>query len=90
MPVRVILVDDHPVFLAGLHALLDASEDIQIIGEANNGTKAIEVVRQTKPDVVIMDISMPDLNGIEATKQILAVRKDTKVLALSIHSGKGM
>ena len=88
MQINVLITDDHPVFRSGLRNLLETNENIQVIGEANNGLEAIDWVKKENPDVIVMDVSMPGLNGIDATRQILSFAPDTKVLALSIHSGK--
>jgi DNA-binding NarL/FixJ family response regulator len=83
--ITVVLADDHAVLRDGLRFLLEREEDIQIIATAANGQEAVEQVIQYCPDVVLMDISMPIMNGIEATKQICAVCKNTKVAILSMH-----
>ena len=70
MSIGVILVDDHNLMRAGLRALLEQENDIRVIGEANNGRIAVELARELSPDIIIMDISMPELNGVEATHQI--------------------
>jgi LuxR family maltose regulon positive regulatory protein len=88
MPTTILLVDDHPLFRKGLHLLLNAEEDMQVIGEANDGQVAIDRVRELSPDVVVMDITMPNFNGIDATRQIISESPDTRVVALSVHSGK--
>ena len=88
MPATIILVDDHPVFRHGLRQLLAKEKDLTVVGEANDGQMAIELVRQKCPDLVVMDINMPHLNGIEATRQIISECSATRVLALSVHSGK--
>ena len=88
MPTTILLVDDHPLFRKGLRLLLEEQEDIRIVGEAGDGQEAIERVRTLSPDVVIMDITMPDFNGIEATRQIVSEVPSAKVVALSIHAGK--
>ena len=88
MSVKVMLVDDHPVFMAGIRAILEQAGGISIIGEAKDGNEAVKMVKEKYPDVVVMDITMPNLNGIDATKQILELSLDTKILALSIHSGR--
>ena len=88
MPITILLVDDHPLFRKGLRLLFDEERDMKVVGEAGDGEEAISRVRELSPDVVVMDISMPGLNGIEATRQILTEAPETKVLALSIQGGK--
>lgn len=88
MKTRILLVDDHKVFREGLRSLLDKYEDMEVVDEADTGRVAVQKTSQLKPDIVIMDIAMPDLNGIEATGQILARVPGTKVIALSMHSDK--
>src|SRR5512133_420004 len=83
--IRVFLADDHNVVRQGLIALLSAEEDIQIVGEAENGRQAVQLVATLAPDVVIMDIAMPVLNGLEATRQILRNNGTAKVLILSSY-----
>jgi DNA-binding NarL/FixJ family response regulator len=83
--ITVILADDHAVLRDGLRFLLEREEDIQIVATAANGREAVEQAIQYCPDVVLMDISMPIMNGIEATKQICEVCKNTKVAILSMH-----
>ena len=83
--ITVILADDHAVLRDGLRYLLEAQADIQIIATAANGQEAVEQAAQNCPDVVLMDISMPVMNGIEATRQICEVCKNTKVVILSMH-----
>jgi DNA-binding NarL/FixJ family response regulator len=88
MSVRVLLVDDHQIMRQGLRALLEREPGIEIVGDAADGRKALELVSSLSPDVVVMDVAMPDLNGIEATRQIKAINKHVKVLALSAHGDK--
>lgn len=83
--ISVVLVDDHLVFREGLRSLLEVHPDIRVVGEAGTGRQAVELTAKLRPDVVLMDIAMPSLNGIEATRQILAVLPTTRVLALSAH-----
>lgn len=83
--IKVLLVDDHTVLRDGLRFLLEAEGDIQIIGTAANGQEAVEQATVRCPDVVMMDISMPVMNGIEATKQICAICENTKVVILSMY-----
>lgn len=85
MAYKVLLVDDHALLRKGLRLLLEQEADLQVVGEAENGEIALQRTQELAPDIVIMDISMPGMNGIEATRQILAAQPDTRVLALSIH-----
>lgn len=84
--IRVLLADDHALVMAGIRALVEDLGDTQIVAEARNGREAVTLAKQFKPDLVIMDISMTELNGIEATAQILAAVPSTKVLILSMHT----
>jgi len=86
MSIRVLLVDDHAIIREGLRSLLEKQPEMKVIADTDNGRKAIELVRELLPNIVIMDISMPGLNGIEATRQITAEFPHVKVIALSIHS----
>ncbi|MBT4398888.1 MAG: response regulator transcription factor [Bacteroidetes bacterium] len=88
MSIKVLLTDDHKILREGLISLLKKQRDIELIGEAEDGREAVRKTLELKPDVVIMDIGMPELNGIEATKQIKADLPEVKVIALSIHSDK--
>src|SRR5256885_11355559 len=81
--IRVILADDHTVVRQGLRALLVAEGDIDIVGEADNGRQAVQIARKLVPDVAVVDIAMPQLNGLEATRQITRTVPSTKVLILS-------
>lgn len=86
--VRVLLADDHKIVRDGLRALLTRSANIEVVGEAENGRATLLLARQLKPDIIIMDVAMPDLNGIEATRQILSDLPETKVVAVSMHSDR--
>ncbi len=88
MGIRVVLADDHRIVRHGLRSLLEKERDIEVVAEAANGREAVHLARELRPDVVVMDLSMPDLNGIEATRQVLEEDPDAKVLALSMHSDK--
>jgi len=88
MSIRVLIADDHKIMLAGLRSLLEKQNDLEVVAEAENGRKAVQMAQETEPDVVVMDVSMPDLNGIEATKQIKESVPKTRVIALSMHSDK--
>jgi len=86
MSIKVLLVDDHAIIREGLRSLLEKQPEMEVIADTDDGRKAVELVRELLPDIVIMDITMPGLNGIEATRQITAEFPDVKVIALSIHS----
>lgn len=86
MAIRVLLVDDHTIVRDGLAALLKSVKDIDVVGDAADGRQAIREVERLKPDVVIMDIAMPELNGIEATREICRATPSTKVIILSVYS----
>lgn len=83
-PIRVLVVDDHHLFREGLAALLAAAAETEVVGEAGTGRAAIEQTAATAPDVVLMDIQMPDMNGIEATRHILDARPDTGIIMLTM------
>jgi DNA-binding NarL/FixJ family response regulator len=83
---RILLADDHQLLRAGLRSLLSREFDFEIVGEASDGREAVELTARLTPDLVIMDIGMPNLNGIEATRQIHALSPKSKVLALSMHA----
>jgi two-component system NarL family response regulator len=86
MRLRVLLVDDHELMRQGLRSILEREDEVEVVGEAADGRTALELARTLVPDVVIMDVAMQDLNGIEATRQIRAECPGVKVLALSSHS----
>jgi DNA-binding NarL/FixJ family response regulator len=86
MNIRILLVDDHKITRQGLRLLLEKQQDMEVVGEAEDGRTAVSLVRELVPSVVIMDVSMPDLNGMEATRQIIAQSPDVKIIALSMHS----
>jgi two-component system response regulator NreC len=85
---RVLLADDHPIMRAGIRLLLEDESDIEIVGEAENGLKAVEMAAALHPDVVIMDISMPDLDGFEATRRITQSGSETRVLVLTMYDSE--
>ena len=85
MTIRIIVADDHRIVRNGLRTLLNSEPDIEVIAEAENGRKTVQMVRELLPDVVVMDVTMPDLNGIDATRQILAEFPQVKIIALSMH-----
>ncbi len=84
--IRVLLADDHAMFRAGIKALLEADSRITVVGEASTGDEAVDRARELKPDVVVMDLSMPGSNGLEATRRIVALELDTNVLVLTVHA----
>jgi DNA-binding NarL/FixJ family response regulator len=88
MTINIVLADDHHVIREGLRLLLDSEKDLLVLAEADSGRAAFSAVKEFKPDLVVMDVSMPELNGMEATRKILAEAAGTKVLALSMYSDK--
>src|SRR3712207_248302 len=84
--IRVVLADDHAVVRAGLKAVLGGARDIEVVGEAKTGREAVALVERLKPDVVVMDLTMPDLDGTAATKEIAQKGLSTKVLVLTMHA----
>jgi two-component system response regulator DegU len=85
---RVVIVDDHPITRDGLRSALGSSEDVVVVGEATSGEEAIEVVQHAEPDVVFMDVRMPGIGGLEATKAIRELRPDTKVILFTIEESR--
>ena len=88
MSIKIILADDHNIVRQGLRSLIEGESDFEVVGEADNGRQAVGLAAELAPDLVIMDVSMPDLNGIEATHQITRNHAGVKVMALSMHSDK--
>ncbi len=88
MSLRVVLADDHQIMRDGLRALLEQQSGIEVVAEAEDGHAAVALTRKLQPDVVVMDVAMHDLNGIEATRQIKAEMPDVKIIALSMHADK--
>jgi len=84
-PIRILLVDDHAVLRAGLRALLEAEPDLMVVGEAGTGEEGVELAARAQPDVVVMDLSMPGIGGLEATKRITAMGRNIRVLVLTMH-----
>lgn len=83
--VKVLLVDDHPVVRAGMKALLETTGRVDVVGEATSGMEAVEQARALQPDVVIMDVAMPEMDGVQTTRRITALAPETKVLVVTIH-----
>ncbi len=88
MSTRILLVDDHGIVREGLCSLLEKQPDMEVVGEAEDGQKTLDLVRELVPDIVVMDITMPNLNGVDATQQTVSKFPKVKVIALSIHSNK--
>jgi two-component system response regulator NreC len=85
-PIRVLVADDNSLIRRGIQFILDSVDDIEFVGEAEDGQEAVNLLESLKPDIVVMDISMPRLDGLEATEQIQARNTTTQVLILSIHA----
>jgi len=88
MPIKVLIAEDHKIVREGICALLNKEADIKVVAEAEDGATAVQLARELLPDVVVMDIGLPNLNGIEATRQIVASVPGVKVIALSMHSDR--
>jgi len=88
-PITVLLVEDHMIVREGLRSLLEAQADISVVGQAQDGRQAVELAEQLRPGVIVMDITMPLLNGLEAARRILLARPETRVIILSAHSDDG-
>ncbi len=82
---RILLADDHSVVRRGFRLILETQSDMEVVGEASNGREAVQLAEKLQPDIVVMDVSMPELNGIEATRRIADVSVRTRILALSMH-----
>lgn len=88
MGIKILLADDHKILRDGLKNVIEKNAGMRVIGEAENGRQAMKLCRKLEPDIVVMDVAMPGLNGIEATSQIVAENEDCKVIALSMYSDK--
>ena len=84
-PIRLMMVDDHRMFLQGLRSLIEMESDIEVVGECSNGYDALDAVMRLHPDVVLMDINMPGMNGVEVTRQILERRPETGIIILTMY-----
>ncbi len=87
--IRVLIVDDHAIVRAGVRALLDATEDIEVVGEAQDAIQALTLTRERSPDVVLMDVSLPGASGRQAAREIRRLHPDTRVLMLTMHEDEG-
>jgi DNA-binding NarL/FixJ family response regulator len=88
MSIKILLADDHAIIRQGLHALLEKEPQMEVVGEAEDGRKALCLAQELVPDIIVMDITMPNLNGIDATHEIVSKFPEVKVIALSMHSNK--
>jgi DNA-binding NarL/FixJ family response regulator len=89
MKIRILIADDHQMFRSGLKALLALQNDMEVVGEADNGQEAVAKTLELHPDIVLMDVNMPVLNGAEATSRILSEMPGVKILALSVQAANG-
>jgi len=87
--IRIVLADDHTIIRSGLRLLLEQQADFKVVAEAGDGREAVELVSKQHPDIAVLDIGMPLLNGIEATQQIVSNERQTHVVILSMHSDEG-
>lgn len=90
MPIRILLADDHGILRAGLRNLLNAEPDLEVIGEAADGFQVVEMAEQTNPDIILMDISMPNMGGIEALQQLFGKLPASRVLMLTVHEDESL
>ncbi len=90
MPIRILIADDHGLIRAGLHALLDDIPEFSVVGEAEDGLAVLRQAAELQPDIILMDINMPGLSGIEATHRIKDISPKARVLALTVHEDEGM
>ena len=84
-PIRVLIADDHTIVRSGVHMLLETESDFNVVGEALNGSEAIELAQSLKPDLILMDITMPEIDGLEATRKIKALWPEINILVLTMH-----
>jgi len=88
MTIKVLLADDHKIFRDGLRTLIEQEEGMEVMGEAENGRITLKMAQKMMPSIIIMDVTMPDMNGLEATRKITAELPGVKVIALSMHSDR--
>lgn len=88
-PIRIVIADDHPIFRAGLLGLLSGQQDFQVVGEAANGREAVSVVRHVAPEVLLVDLQMPELDGVGAIRQLREVAPSTRILVLTTYDSDG-
>ncbi|MCK4420589.1 response regulator transcription factor [candidate division WOR-3 bacterium] len=88
MSIKILIADEHKIFREGLSTLIEKEMDMEVVGEAGNGREAIKLAQELSPDIILMDITMPELNGIEATRKIISKYPGIKVIALSFHSDR--
>ena len=88
MKTKIIIADDHKIMREGLKALIEKQPDMEVAAEARDGLEVTKLARKLAPQVIIMDIGMPEMNGIDATRQVLSENKDIKIIALSMHSDR--
>jgi two-component system, NarL family, response regulator NreC len=90
MSIRILITDDHGVIRAGLRALLAGTPDIEVVGEASDGRQVLQKAMELKPDVILMDLSMPEMGGIEATRQLQTIIPEARILILTLHEDEGL
>ena len=90
MPIRMLIVDDHGVLRAALRAILRSEADVEIVAEAANGKEALQLAAQLEPDLVLLDLSMPGLGGVEVTRQMKSILSEVKILILTVHRDNGL
>jgi two-component system response regulator NreC len=88
--IKVLIADDHAIVRAGLRTLIESDPDLELVGEAAGGYEAIELIDKSKPDILVLDISMPDMDGIAVTKMLKSMSKDVRILILTIHEDKAL